>query len=193
MNEGTISVEDRRAMMTARAARTERQNRPVHVVALSCVLLVVAGGALLLAWSRMGDAKGQLEGAARQRERFVELGIRWRALQAKSSGDQGPKPGEVATNIGSRIQAQATRAGMANSPGLPTTRDERARPGATSKRTLIQFSNVRDPDLSALCRWIDYSISEVPGLELHSLTLKVEEGQWNMTMVQFSRWERVGP
>ncbi|MBL8760385.1 MAG: hypothetical protein JNL50_03700 [Phycisphaerae bacterium] len=188
-----LSVAERRAMMAATAARTERGNRPIHVVALACVLLVVAAGALLLAWGRLGTARTQLSGAAAQRERFIELGTRWREVAARAGGEQGPKASETATNLGSRIVAQGVKAGMVNPPGLPTTSDDRARPGATSKRVVTSFANVKDPDLSALLRWIDLSIAEVPGLELYTLTLRVENDQWNLGSVKFSRWERVGP
>lgn len=192
VNRGEASVEERRAMMAARAARTERSNRPVHVVALSCVLLLVAAGALLLAWGRMNDATRRLGNAAAQRERFIALGTRWREVSAKASSDQGPKAAEAASNMGSRVQAQAARAGMTNSPGLPSTRDM-GRPGQPTKRVVMSFTNVKDPDLAALLRWIDFSLEEVPGLELYAFTLRVEGDQWNLSSVQFSRWERVGP
>jgi len=192
INQPDLSTDERRAMMAARAARTERANRPIHVVALACVLLVVAAGALLLAWGRLNSAKTQLTGAAVQRDRFIELGTRWREVAAKASTDQGPKAGESITTLGSRIQGQASHAGMANSPGVPTTRDA-ARPGQPSKRVIMSFTNVKDPDLSALLHWIDLSMEEVPGLELYALTLKIEADQWNLSSVQFSRWERVNP
>lgn len=192
MSQPDISADERRAIMAARAARTERANRPIHLVALACVLLIVAAGALLLAWGRLNSAKTRLTGAAAQRERFIELGTRWREVAARAATDQGPKAGESITTLGSRIQGQASQAGMANSPGVPTTRDS-SRPGQPSKRVIMSFTNVKDPDLSALLHWIDLSLKEVPGLELYALTLKVEADQWNLTSVQFSRWERVNP
>lgn len=192
MNQSEMSADERRAMMAARAARTERENRPIHLVALACVLLVVAGGALLLAWGRLNSAKTQLTNATAQRERFIELGTRWRETTARASSDQGPKASESITTLGSRIQAQATHAGLVNSPGVPTTRDA-ARTGQPTKRVITSFTNVKDPELSTLLRWIDLSLEEVPGLELYALTLKVEGADWNLSSVQFSRWERVNP
>jgi len=192
MNQAEVSSDERRATMAAHAARTERANRPIHLVALACVLLIVAAGALMLAWGRLNAAKTQITSAAAQRERFIELGTRWREIAARASTDQGPKAGESITTLGSRIQGQASRAGMVNSPGVPTPRDV-ARPGQPTKRAIMSFTNVKDPDLTALLRWIDLSLEEVPGLELYALTLKVEGDQWNLSSVQFSRWERVSP
>lgn len=192
LNQPELSADERRAIMAASAARTERVNRPIHLVALACVLLIVAAGALLLAWGRLKSANTQLGHAADQRQRFIELGTRWREVAARASGDQGPKAGDSITTLGSRIQAQASQAGLVNSPGVPTTRDA-ARAGQPTKRVITSFTNVKDPDLAALLRWIDLSLEEIPGLDLHALTLRIEQDQWNLSSVQFSRWERVNP
>lgn len=192
MNQTDLTTDERRAMMAARAARTERANRPIHLVALAGVLLIVAAGALLLAWGRLNSAKARLENASSQRQRFIELGTRWREVAARTPSDQGPKASDSITTLGSRIQAQASHAGMVNSPGVPSTRDA-ARTGQPTKRVITSFTNVKDPELSSLLRWIDLAVEEVPGLELYALTLKVEGDQWNLSSVQFSRWERVNP
>lgn len=192
MNQADLTTDERRATMAARAARTERANRPIHLVALACVLLIVAAGALLLAWGRLGSANARLQSASSQRDRFVELGTRWREVAARSPGDLGPKASDSITTLGSRIQAQASHAGMVNSPGVPSTRDA-ARTGQPTKRVITSFTNVKDPELSSLLRWVDLAVEEVPGLELYALTLKVEGDQWNLSSVQFSRWERVNP
>ena len=87
-----------------------------------------------------------------------------------------------------RLQAIAQEAGIKNKLQIP--RDEEERRGA-SKRVKFRFDNVQDESLPALLSWLDKAVTELPGMEVYSVSIRPLANQWVMN-VTFARWERAG-
>jgi hypothetical protein len=184
---GLVLDDDQRFELGAIAARDERRNRPAHWLLLAT--LCFAGSLLALiwaGWSRAAAAK-QLGDQRYIASQTSEICGQIQALREQAA-KQGDKANQPITQIRSRLQAIAQEAGIKNKLQIP--RDEEERRGA-SKRVKFRFDNVQDESLPALLSWLDKAVTELPGMEVYSVSIRPLANQWVMN-VTFARWERAG-
>lgn len=177
--------------MAMNAARAERANRPTYLLVGAAVLLLVSTAALLWSWKAKASAESQLELELGLGQQFVDAAKQLHGLDAAPKS--GPRANDPIADMNSRMQAAATRAGIAKdttskliaAPGRDNTRSGNA------VRKRFQYTNVREPTLEPLINWLTTAVEEVPGLKVYSLTVKPDPTGWIMN-VTFTRWERSG-
>jgi hypothetical protein len=183
---GGISEDTRVALMMAASAR-ERSSRPRSLVLMALLLLTIAGGAALLGLKARDQARSDLRrwlGTQAETERLVgeykELDTR-----LKASGDV--QAGRKISDLFSRMEGLAVRAGLKDKPALPKEQTVSQRNGITIRETT--YENIRDPSLKAMLDWASLATTEIPGLEVWSMRLQAESSGWTMRIV-FHRWEK---
>jgi len=118
-----------------------------------------------------------------------QMGKEWEKLdqQEREGGPGGASGvGRPITDLYSRMEQLATRAGIKDKPQPP--RPSESTRGAV-KVVEYNYSNVKDPSLKALLEWARLATAEIPGMEVYGLTLKPDPNNWNLT-ITFRRWER---
>jgi len=175
------------------AARRERLNRPRHLVALSIVLLLIASGFVVYAWTQRAAAFEELATQRTQADLVVGVATKLKALEAKAAAEGRPKWGAPITEIRSKIQQAATLAGLKSAGTLlPQEQTDQLDRKLGVQRKKLTYREVRDESLENLLRWVQSTAAEIPGLEVYALDiLQPEPNQWKITVV-FSRWERIG-
>lgn len=187
------SIEETRLEAATAAARTERRNRPSHVLMFGVVLLIVAAAAL--GWSVLGKARAA---AAYQREldhagRIVNKSEVLRTLMTQAEAQNVPGAGEDKT-IHSRLndfKTWWTDAGLAEPVPVPssTPSDTRAVGGRLQRR--ISYTNLKSDSLEKLMTWMKTAVENIHGLEVRDIRITPEASQWSLN-VTFSRSERPG-
>jgi hypothetical protein len=185
------AAQERLADLSMAAATRERGNRPAYLIVLALALLALAAVLCLWAVRDRSDAARQLEAAQARSDRVDQLAAKLTAVRNAASDPAWQKLNEPITTIRSTLQALGTEAGLKAQLALP---NESARPvqGQGIKRTILTYRDIREPDLSALFRFVSLSLERVPGLEVYSLTLEPEKEQWKINLA-FARWERLNP
>ncbi len=182
----TRAAAELRQDLAVHAARTRRDNTPIHLVWIAGLLFT--GALLFLIWgvvSRLrADAEVKKQEAAAME--LVNLAGELRSLD-EASAKAGRSPLEPIANIQSRIANLATSAGMRSIPSTPTKRTETPSKGIA--RTTYEF-DTKDESLEAILKWAQRACEDVPGLEVYSVTVKPEATNWSVK-IKFSRWEKV--
>jgi len=185
----SVLANDVRFTMAMSAARAERANRPTYLLIGAAVLLMVALAALLWSWQARSVAESKLSTELALGQQFVEAAQRLGDVNATPKS--GPSASEPIADLGSRMQALATRARIAKETVTkliaPASR-ENVRSGSAIRRK-FQYTNVREPTLEPLINWLSFAVDEIPGLKVYSLTIKPDPTGWIMN-VTFTRWER---
>lgn len=184
-------MEDRRHEIVAMAARTERGNQPTYLMVIALGLVGVSLVYLLIGWRAQAAADALMLAERRNAETVQTALGTLRGLQAAGTG-AGPKVSESSDTILSRIQRAGADAGLKNAVPLPRTGS--GRPSVTnSNKDVAKVTwnyTVKDPSLSALLEFTKRATEVVSGLEVYSVTVRPQAGEWEMT-VEFCRWERV--
>lgn len=185
------AARDARFELASLAARRERANRPTLWLVAAGALLVAMLAYLAVAFVQSVNAEKALRKEIATTQDVLRMADELRTLDraAKDRGKAGV--GEPIPDMFSRIQTAARDAGMATDLGAPRSTNEprSSVPNVIGKR--FEYSNVHEESLESVLSWIDRSTRSVPGLELHTLTLKPEPRSWQVRVV-FRRWERTG-
>jgi hypothetical protein len=177
--------EEARLAMAAVAARAERLNQPSILLYLAALLLLAALIFLGVEFRASLSASSHLSSEKSQAEETIQKAGRLKALREAAQAE--PSLSQPATQVRTRIEQAGVDVGLKNRVPLPTTRTERP-PGLGSMQTRFDYE-VRDEDLQRLLQWTQKAVTDVPGLEVYSISLRPEAHQW-ILRVSFSRWER---
>lgn len=176
-------LDDLRATLAAQASRAEQRNRPRALLLIAAIVLV---GGVWFAWS--GYARHvEAEDRAGAAQRFSDSVLK-AAGKLQSLESQGVvQAREPMSQLFSRIEAMGGTAKLKNRVpiGASQTRPERTLGWNQVKTTYT----IRDPQLPAVLKWIDLVVADIPGMEVHSITIRPEASDW-VVIVVFSRWER---
>jgi hypothetical protein len=176
-------LEDLRSTLAAQASRAEQRNRPRALLLIACIVLVVGAWVAWSGYSASAQAAERAGAAQRYSDSVLKAAGKLQSLQA--SGDV--QASEPMSQLFSRIEALGGVSGLKSRVpiGASQTRPERALGWNQVKTTYT----IRDPELSAVLRWVDAVVAEIPGMEVHSITVRPETTDWSVTVV-FSRWEK---
>lgn len=183
-----LSREDREELASM-AAAAARRNRPTHLVAAACVLLVgalaMAGSALLARQS----AERALTRAASENVRAQALITEINRIRGERAGAQGPGAptgvNDPFPNFGSRMGELATQAGL--TVGIP---QEQSRPSGALVRREYNYS-INTPALDAVMNWIRRAMEEIPGTRVISVSITPQQATRAWTVIiKFARLER---
>ena len=185
----TEMADDARFELALAASAHERANRPRAVVAAAVVAVVVAAVVALWGWSSLRSARSGLRAALNEQVEVEAMTREWEKLdrQERENGAGGqPGTGRQITDLYSRMEQLATRAGLKDKPQPPRANESLRGPIKIIEYT---YNNVRDASLKALLEWTRLASAEIPGMEVYGLTLKPDPNNWNL-VVTFRRWER---
>jgi hypothetical protein len=177
--------EDVKLALAAEAARAERQNQPKGLLYGAGVLLLAALVYLGVSFLESGSAAFAMRKERANANLVIEQAGKLKSLH-EASATEGPHLGQPVTQVRSRIEQAGVDVGLKSRVPIPTTRDGEKSPGG--KQVKFDYE-VRDEDLSKLLAWMERAVSQVPGLDVYSVSLKPEAHLW-MLRVTFSRWER---
>lgn len=182
-----LQVGDVLAEQAALAARAQRRNRPLHLIwaaiAALCLGVLLLGLALL---DRVSAARER--DATQQREvQIVTLLSSLKALDAQADDPLARAATAPMQNVGTLVSEAGREAGLANPVGVGQMTPPRTRGGLSGRR--YTYTNISDPSLTALLRWVQLSLERVPGLEVNRLEIRPQPQHWAAT-VTFTRWER---
>jgi hypothetical protein len=185
------SIDETRLAAATAAARTERRNRPIHVLMFAVVLLVLAAG--LLGWSVLQKVRAA-KAYRSQRDQTAEIVNKagmLRTLMAQAEAQSTPGSGEDKSIHGrlDDFQKWWTDVGLANPQPLPssTPSDARATNGRVQRR--VVYTNIKSDSLEKLMAWMKTAVENIHGLEVRDIRLIPEANQWSLN-VTFSRSER---
>lgn len=178
---------DDRDELASLAAAAARRNKPTHLVAAACVLLVgalaMAGSALL---SRQ-SAERALARAAHENVRAAALIAEINRVRGDRAGGSGPtsRENEPVPNFGSTMSNLASQAGL--TVGIPQEASQAS--GAYIRRNYTY--SVSTPSLDAVMTWIQRAGQEIPGTQVTGLTVTPQAAAriWTVT-IKFARLER---
>lgn len=181
----TTSPVDTRFDLAVAAAAHERRARPRYLLLLALAALVVASIAALMSLASLAGARERVQNQRAQAGLVRDLVDELRRLEARSRG-VNPQAELHARNpnIVSSLETAATRAGLTTPPRRPTTRSEDS---GNITDHYYRYTGVRDHP-EALMRWLEVALTEIPGLELWSITLEPAAADWKLD-VEFRRWE----
>jgi hypothetical protein len=183
---GGISEDTRVGLAMAASAR-ERASRPRSLVLAAILLLLITGVAALLGVKARAQSRADLRRWLSTQSESERLVSEYKSLDAKLKASGDVQAGRKITDLFSRMEALAVRAGLKDKPALPRDATPTTRNGITIRETT--YESVRDPSLKALLEWATLATSEIPGLEVSSLRLQAESTGWVMRIV-FRRWEK---
>jgi hypothetical protein len=172
--------------LAMRAQAGERRNRPRVLVIASVLLFVVASVFALHATGKASDAQQRTQRAKAQADNTLAALAQLDSLIKRRAGE-GPRI-EGSSQALSKIEAAGVRAGYAGFPVGSVTTTARRDIGAN--QIAIRYSGLKHEDLGVLLTWMNSAVSDVPGLEVASVTLKPEAEKWSMD-VRFTRWEKI--
>ncbi|MFO0830235.1 MAG: hypothetical protein U0637_00190 [Phycisphaerales bacterium] len=176
-------LDDLRAALAAQASRAEQRNRPRAYLLVACIVLIIGAWFAWDGFRRSAEAASAAENAERYAQNVVKAAGHLKGLQ--SQGDiQVHAP---MTSLYSRIESMGTPAGLKKSVPIPSsqTRPERGLGWNLVKTTYV----IRDLQLSAILKWIDLVVADIPGMEVHTISVRPQPTEWEVTVV-FSRWEK---
>lgn len=178
--------EDERYEQALTASASERRNRPRHLLLIPLILFCIAGLVLSFAIYSRETSRLRLEQQQQRFERLVTGVAQLRELESTDTGSNSTVFDPI-PDLLSRMEGYATQAGLRDVPKVPQQRTDRTQ-GAVQMRYI--YAGVTDPSLEALMNWVRTAKGGVPGLFVHSITLRPMPGRgWTMD-VTFARWER---
>jgi len=191
LSNANPAAEDARFALAAEGARAERRNRPRHLVLMAGLLLSIAIAFLMTSWSAAAAARERAASARSTAEDALLTAARLQRVMQADAGGGGPRASEPASLVLSSVELAGTKAGLRNPVPPPP-------PPATSRRQGLGTEQLRwtyavnDESLPALLAWVEQAAADVPGLEVHALTLTPEpqNNRWGLK-VTFARWERL--
>jgi len=120
-------------------------------------------------------------------DRLVQGVVQIKELEAAGSQDNGADGLAPISDFLSRVEGYARDAGLESKLSIPVPRRDRSR-GLVRVRHV--YTNITDPSLEHLFRWVELTQEKIPGLFVLSLTLKPAGNRgWSMD-ITFARWER---
>lgn len=184
-------LDDLRASLAAQASRAEQRNRPRVLLIAACFVLVIGAWFAWGGYSKSTDAADSAASQQRYADNVLKAAGRWQALQ--SHGEfHGYEP---MAQLYSRIEAMGGPAGLKNRVPIGASQTKSnviptSDPKVTTKWNQVKTTyNIKDPELSAVLKWVDLVVSDIPGMEVHTIQVRPEPTDWNVTVV-FSRWEK---
>jgi len=179
-------TDDERYEQAMAAAASERRNRPTHLLLVPLGLFCIAGFVLAYAIYAHETTRTSIEQRRAQYNRLVAGVADLHDLETRAGSDSGVDTYGPIPDMLSRMEGTARDAGL-EKPNVPTVRTDRTQ-GAVRQRYV--YSNIVHDRLDELLEWIRLSQERVPGLFVHSISLKPVAGRgWSMD-ITFARWER---
>ncbi len=176
-------LEDLRSSLAAQASRAEQRNRPRALIITACIVLVVGAWFAWDGYSRSTDAAENASTQQRYSENVLKAAGRWQALQSQDTVHVvGPM-----SSLYSRIESLGENAGLKTRVPIPSTQTKPER--SLGWNQVKPTYNIKDPELSAVLKWVDLVVADIPGMEVHTITIRPEATEWNVSVV-FSRWEK---
>lgn len=171
------------------ALTQERRRRPLWLVAVAAGLLVLA--LVFMAWGYFARASAarELRALSAQADEIVLLDHEITQLQQSLKGPGRADLLEPLADTRTRIEQAWKDVFLPGTPALPRMTSAPVRGGELVRQNFSY--DVHDRSLEGLGRWIEASLAAVPGLEVSSLTLQPQPGEWRIQVV-FSRLERSG-
>jgi len=191
LSNANPAAEEARFALAAEGARAERRNRPRHLVLMAGVLLSIAIAYLMTSWSAAGAARERAASARSTAQDALLTAARLQRVMQAEAGDGGPQASEPASLVLSSVELAGTKAGLANPVPPPATQIPLKPQGLGTQQLRWSYA-VSDASLTALLAWVEGAAADVPGLEVHALTLTPEpqNNRWGLK-VTFARWERL--
>ena len=186
MSSVSAGFEDRRYALVALAAQRERAMRSRALLVLgglAVVAALVALGLGLLAQRRAGAA---LSAENRRALSVITVADQLRLLDQRDTSGTDALVGEPITNLYSRVQELARRAGLVSDIRLPG--ETQVGQGSGVRRMAYRYLT-NDPSLEHIMRWVSLVTTEIPQMHVRSIKLSPLAGGWSIE-VSFSRWER---
>lgn len=177
--------EDERFDLVRLAMAHERRNHPLRLLIVGAALLIVAAAAAGYGWYAKVGAERSLRTQTASSRSTGELISKYKALQSRTTQDDGTGPAAATGPVLTRIQRIAEAAGVTTNIGIPS--EKPGLPGQIQRRDYAYRVSDR---LGPLLRWVRDVVQQVPGMEVRSLTLTVSSraSEWTVD-VTFSRWE----
>lgn len=189
MNQATMHsprLDDLRGALAAQASRAEQRNRPRALVIGAVIVLAIGAWFAWAGWQRNTDAARDARAAQQNAEKTLDAAGRLRAMMA-DDGHGGVQAHVPMTSLLSRIEALGIRAGLKARVPIGTTNVKR--------ENLLRWNQVKtsyiikDESMNAVLSWVNMVVAEVPGMEVHSITVRPDATEWVVTVI-FSRWEK---
>lgn len=179
-------LEDLRASLAAQASRAEQRNRPRALLLIAAIILIIGAWFGWSGYSRSTEAEARAAAAQRYSDNVLKAAGKLKALESQGA-IEGYAP---MTSLLSRIESHGTPAGLKSRVPIGSSQ---TRPGTTPTtkawKSVRTTYTIRDPHLPAVLKWIDLVVADIPGMEVHSITIRPEANDW-VVIVVFSRWER---
>lgn len=184
--------EDDRLHLAAAAASAERSNRPRWIVALGCIVLLVACGYAALGLARRSAAQVELDVAAEEARTLAAAVASLQATLAERRTDDSADRNAPDPRIVSKLTQFAAEIGIPTANLALNEGDENLNaPGLARKTYTARATNL---EAANALRWLARA-QEIKGLEISQLQLTPGQGtpegqpRWTMSIV-FRRWER---
>lgn len=183
-------TDDERDDLAQLAERAEQRNTPRSLVILAMIALLIAGAAVLAAWRRDASLRAELDRRDTELRRINDLAAEYGALQERLTQGAGQTGLEPIPDILTRLDAQATRAGVDLSGVNPSTSYDNAGEGLRRRRDTY---SLQTDTIEAPLRWVRFATSEIPGLRVHRIQLqtpaRANQNRWRLD-ITFARVER---
>jgi len=183
--------DDSRMLAASTAARTERRNKPMHLVYGACAVLALVVVWCLMSYSTLRRAQASLVSQQRDADAIRTNAVLARSLRVASASDTNRKLSEQEGQIRTRLQTAAVNVGIkqADVGNISVNRSTPQNIGSTLIKVGIEATNETLPPLLA---WLERCVVEFPGLEVYKVTIKPEAQKWRLK-AQLTRWEKVEP
>ena len=184
---------DERDDLAQLAERAEQRNAPRSLVLLALIALLIAGLAVFAAWRRDGRLRADLARRDAELRQINEMAAQYNALQQELNADTDAGGLDPIPDILTRLDAQATRAGVDLTGVNPKTTYDGLGEGLRLRRDSYQL---RTASIEAPLRWVRFATSEIPGLRVHGIKLqtppRARDNTWVLD-ITFARIERYQP
>jgi hypothetical protein len=178
--------EDAASTLAMRAQAGLSRNRPRSLVLGACLVFVCGAALCLHGMSKANAALERTSKAQTQANNTLQALAHLDSLIKRGAGE-GPRI-EGSSQMLSKIEAAGLRAGYpAPFPVGQVSNTPKRDIGAN--QVSVRYSQMKHEDLSVLLGWVQTAVTEVPGLEVISITIRPEAEKWSMD-VRFGRWER---
>lgn len=186
-DESARLSDDARYALSAEADAIGRANKPQHLLVIAGIVFVVVSGIAGWAWNQRASAERALEQAERKRDKIGAMVAQLELLEVESLTRPEDEAGRPISDLFSRIESMAQRAGLESRIQIPTVRNE-SNGDAVRRRYPYRLS---DPSLGNLLSWVAMVEQEIPGMQVYRLSLDPTRNGWTIN-VTFSRVEVSG-